>query len=148
MAITNKVSTATSSSSKLAQIQKLEKAILDSLSNPNPLLKLLALARDDSPEVVHKSIWALHRVFIALINEKRVATISGNETTDANSQEDRNVHHEEAKEDEEAQSLTAGWEVKVWVKERLLEYVRVLGGLLRDREEALRVSSNPASSRH
>jgi U3 small nucleolar RNA-associated protein 19 len=147
MAVTNKASTATSSSSKLAQIQKLEKAILDSLSNPNPLLKLLALARDDSPEVVHRSIWALHRVFIALINEKRVATISGNESTDTNSQADQNGH-DEAKEDEEAQSLTAGWEVKVWVKERLLEYVRVLGGLLRDREEALRVSRNSASSRH
>ena len=33
-------------------------------------------------------------------------------------------------------------DVGVWVNERLEEYVEVLGGLLQDKEESLRVSEN------
>lgn len=131
-----------STSGPLAQIQKLESTLLSTPFNPNPLLPLLALARHDSAEVVHKGVWALHRVFIQFINDKRVASISGNEgvvgqTADAETDQ---ASGGGLGAEGLSQDASAGWEVKVWVKERLMEYVRVLGGLLRDKEEALRVS--------
>lgn len=99
----------------LKRIAKLEAQLNADPSDPNPLLPVLQLARNSYAEVVHKAIWALHRMFITLISQRRVAELETTRSDEAD-------------------------EVKVWAKERLDEYIQVLGGLLRDQEEALRVS--------
>lgn len=110
-----------SSTTMAAQIQKLEQQLTASPADPNPLLPLLALARHPSPEVVHKACWALYRVFGTQLSQNRVGGITG-------------------RGDESTASLADGArEAKAWVRERLLEYVSILGGLLRDSESALRV---------
>ena len=113
-------------SNPLARIQTLETACTSSTYDPNPLIPLLALSRHASPEVVHKAIWALHRVFVRYVNEGRVGGIVDGLVV-------RGAR--ESGED----GLGAG-EVKGWVRDRLLEYIEILGGLLRDSESALRVS--------
>ncbi|WVQ83793.1 hypothetical protein IAT38_005937 [Cryptococcus sp. DSM 104549] len=133
-----KPSSASSSSatSPIAQISSLEAALTADSTDPNPLLPLIALARNDSPQVVHKAVWALHRVFILLIGEGRVAGLSGDLVTKTLAEEAEEQAKAEADGDEEK-------EVKVWVRERLLEYLKILGGLVRDIEPALRSSSVP-----
>lgn len=101
----------------LAKIAKLERALTDKPSDPNPLLSLLAAARHADPEVAHKASWALYRVFGAQLAAGRVGGITGEATATA-----------EAK------------DVKGWIRDRLLEFVGVLGGMLCDSEAALRVS--------
>jgi U3 small nucleolar RNA-associated protein 19 len=114
----------------IAQISIHESTLLADLSDPNPLLPLLALARNESAEVVHKAVWALHRVFIPLISQGLVGGLihADLEQNVASGAEDGVVGGDEAR------------AVKAWVRERLVEYIRILGGLLRDREAALRVS--------
>lgn len=105
-----------------AQVDKFEHKLTATPSDPNPLLPLLALARNPSPEVVHKACWALYRVFGTQLAQNRVGGITG-------------------RGDESPASLGDGArEAKGWVRERLLEYVSILGGLLRDSEPSLRVS--------
>jgi hypothetical protein len=111
-----------------ARIQLLEKHLTKKTDsfNPNPLLELVALARHDQPEVVHSAIWALHRVFIKLVGDGRLGRASFKQASG---------------EDEEDIDLDGeGGAVRDWMMKRLGEYVDVLGGLLRDSEEALRVS--------
>ncbi|WVQ97540.1 hypothetical protein IAU59_004654 [Kwoniella sp. CBS 9459] len=139
----SKSTTASSSStptgSPLAQIAKLESTLTDGEYDPNPLLPLLSLARNDAPQVVHKAVWALHRVFIKLIGDGRVAGLNGDLTV-------KNISRDVV---EGAESGLGGVEgdeereVKSWVRERLLEYAEILGGLVRDAEPALRSSSVP-----
>ncbi|ADV22769.1 U3 small nucleolar RNA-associated protein 19 [Cryptococcus gattii E566] len=109
-----------------AQIQKLEVSLSTDDFNPNPLLPLISFARHNDPEVVHKAVWALHRVFIRYIAGGKVAGLSGDLVTPAKKPE-----------------IEGDVDVKGWVRERLLEYVEVLGGLIRDAEPALRSSSIP-----
>jgi U3 small nucleolar RNA-associated protein 19 len=114
----------------IAQISSLESSLLADLSDPNPLLPLLALARNESAEVVHKAVWALHRVFIPLMFKGSVGGLM-------HANLEQNVAEGAGSGDVEGGESRA---VKAWVRERLVEYIRVLGGLLRDREAALRVS--------
>jgi U3 small nucleolar RNA-associated protein 19 len=114
----------------LARIAQLESSLLEQTYNPNNLVPLIRLSRDNDPEVVHKSIWALHRVFVNYIQDEKVggltsAVLQGGERDEGETQV---VLEKEG-----------GREVKSWVRERLLVYVEVLGGLLRDSEEGLRV---------
>ncbi|WVF70372.1 hypothetical protein IAT40_005162 [Kwoniella sp. CBS 6097] len=123
--------------SPLAQIAKLESTLTEGPYDPNSLLPLLTFARNDSPQVVHKAVWALHRIFIKFIGEGRVGGLSGDLTV-KNSKEVEVVDNGvgEVEGDEER-------EVRSWVRERLLEYVEILGGLVKDIEPALRSSSVP-----
>lgn len=108
--------------SALAKIQKLEKALTDKPSDPNPLLPLLALARHAEAEVAHKAVWALYRVFGAQLASGRVGGITGEATSEAKATD-----------------------VKGWIRDRLLEYIAILSGLLCDSEAALRVSTTRAA---
>jgi U3 small nucleolar RNA-associated protein 19 len=110
-----------------ARIQLLEKHLTKKADsfNPNPLLELVSLARHDDPQVVHSAIWALHRVFIKLIGDGRLGRAS--------------LRTNEEEESDEADMGGEGSQVRDWIVKRLGEYVDVLGGLLRDSEEALRV---------
>ncbi|WVR04225.1 hypothetical protein IAU60_001225 [Kwoniella sp. DSM 27419] len=125
-----------SGNSPLTQIPKLEAALLDTSSyDPNPLLPLIHLARGDSPEVVHKAVWALHRVFIRYIGENKVGGLNGDLAVRGARLENAVVDGEDARMGGEER------EVKAWVRERLLDYVEVLGGLVRDIEPGLRTST-------
>lgn len=115
-------------SSPIRQIQSLESTLLADLSDPNPLLPILVYARHDSPEVVHKAIWALHRCFVPLVSANKVGALI---STDTHSKRDG---------EEEGEGGSTERQVKSWVRGRLVEYVEILGGLLRDKEPALRVS--------
>jgi U3 small nucleolar RNA-associated protein 19 len=110
----------------ITRIQLLEKHLTKKTDsfNPNPLLELVALSRHEKPEVVHSAIWALHRVFIKLVGDGRLG---------------RAIFKESDGEDEEIDLDGEGGAVRDWMRKRLREYVDVLGGLLRDSEEALRV---------
>jgi U3 small nucleolar RNA-associated protein 19 len=103
--------------------------LTDAPSDPNPLLGMLALARNPSAEVVHKAVWALYRVFGAQIAAGRVGGITG-----TGEPEVRAISGKEAKDG-------GAREVKGWVRDRLLEFVEILGGLLRDTEAGLRSSA-------
>lgn len=125
-----KPSTSKASSSKLSPldaIAQLESECTSSPFNPNPLIPLLAHARHADAEVVHKAVWALHRVFVRFINDNRVGGISDS------------ARHVAQREEESEDAVAEGGSVKSWVRERLMEYVEVLGGLMRDVEPALRV---------
>ncbi|TXT13423.1 hypothetical protein VHUM_00790 [Vanrija humicola] len=100
------------------QIKALEAKLTAAPADPNPLIALLALARHSDAQVVHKATWALYRVFGLLLAQGRVGGITG-----------------------AAAGAGGAREVKAWVRDRLLEYVAVLGGLLRDSEAALRISA-------
>ncbi|EJT49080.1 hypothetical protein A1Q1_01729 [Trichosporon asahii var. asahii CBS 2479] len=106
--------------SPLLQVQKLEEALTAKPADPNPILALLALARHANPEVVHKAVWALYRVFGVQLAQGRVGGITG------------------PKERESAE-VKDGGKVKSWLRDRLLEYAAILGGLLHDSEAALRL---------
>lgn len=108
------------------RIQLLEKRLTKKSDSfkPNPLLELVALARHDQPEVVHSAIWALHRVFIKLVGDGRLS---------------RAILRSSCGDDEEVDMDGEGGAVRDWMMKRLGEYVDVLGGLLRDSEEGLRV---------
>ncbi|ODN74882.1 hypothetical protein L202_07184 [Cryptococcus amylolentus CBS 6039] len=117
------------STDPLKQVSKYESALTASTFDPNPLLPLIALARHDDPQIVHKAVWALHRVFIKLIGDGKVGGLSGDLVNGAEREQVVGEEGEKA--------------VKAWVRERLLEYVEVLAGLMRDEESALRASSVP-----
>lgn len=105
--------------SPLLQVQKLEEALTAKPADPNPILALLSLARNANPEVVHKAVWALYRVFGVQLAQGRVGGITGLK---------------------ESADVKEGGKVKSWLRDRLLEYAGILGGLLHDSEPALRVS--------
>ena len=125
------------------QVVALETALLSDVYDPNPLIPLLKLSKHDSPEVVHKAIWALHRVFIRYIIDGKVAGISDkpNSKTGTNDlgveREVEEVH--EASEIRDGEVMEAR-KVKGWVRDRLLEYVDVLCRHMSHPEPALRVS--------
>ncbi|KAL1408368.1 Maturation and nuclear export of 40S ribosomal subunits interacting protein [Vanrija albida] len=116
--------------SPLDQIKALERQLTDTPANPNPLLALLQLARHADPEVVHRAAWALYRVFGLLLAQGRVGGITG--AGDASAA---------AVPSEGGGGGGGAREVKAWVRDRLLEYVGVLGGLLSDSEASLRTSA-------
>jgi hypothetical protein len=110
-----------------ARIQLLEKHLTKKTDsfNPNPLLELVALSRHEDPEVVHSAIWALHRVFIKIIGDGRLGRAI--------------LRQSDEEDDGEIDLAGEGSQVRDWMMKRLGEYLDVLGGLLRDSEEALRV---------
>lgn len=109
----------------LEAVPKLEAACTAQSYNPNPLIPLLALSRHEQAEVVHKAIWALHRVFVKYIAEGRVGGIT--ETSRRQVSED------------DGEEVEKEGNVKGWVRDRLLDYVEVLASLLSDTEPSLRV---------
>lgn len=119
-----------SNTSFLAQITQFEAKLLGPTYNPNPLLPLISLSRHGSPPVVHKAVWSLHRVFIKYISEGKVGGFGGN----GKREEEADLSVLRDKEGRESK------EVKGWVRDRLLEYLEILGGMIRDSEESLRVS--------
>ena len=121
-----------SSSTAISKIAALETKLLSTPYNPNPLVQLLNFARHPAPDVVHKAIWALHRVFIRYIKDGKVGGISDTALR-------RRSNSALEAEDDQTEGMEAR-EVRGWVRDRLLEYVEVLGGLVRDREPGLRVS--------
>jgi U3 small nucleolar RNA-associated protein 19 len=116
-----------SKANPLEAIPQLEKACTGSTFNPNSLIPLLVLSRHADPEVVYKAVWALHRVFIKYISDNRVGGIVDSPSRTRGGAE------------EETEDGVNEGSVKGWVRDRLFEYVEVLGGLLRDTEDALRV---------
>lgn len=108
-----------SESPALSQIASLEAALTSSPSaSLNPLADLLALVTSaPEPEVVHKGLYSIGRVFSALANQGRLVELrpSG-----------------ELSESEAA--------VKRWMGERVDEFVVFCSGLLKDVERDLRVS--------
>jgi len=115
-----------SKANPLEAIPHLEKACTASTYNPNSLIPLLALSRHSDPEIVFKAVWALHRVFIKYINDNRVGGIVDSPSRVRGGEEEGEETKDEGS-------------VKGWVRDRLFDYVEVLGGLLRDSEDALRV---------
>ncbi|WWC58943.1 uncharacterized protein I303_101488 [Kwoniella dejecticola CBS 10117] len=130
----------TASSNPLNQITRLESTLLGEEYDPNPLVPLIALSRHDDPQIVHKAVWALHRVFIKFIAENKVGGLNGDLTSTRNAATS-SVHDNSIGGGDN--DLGEEREVKAWVRERLLEYIEVLGGLVRDNEPALRSSSVP-----
>ncbi len=112
----------------LNTITTTESTLLSSTYNPNPLLTLISLTRENEPEVVHKSIWSLYRVFVKFLADGKLTRVSMRSQTDEEEQGDgkENV-------------------VAEWVEERLKEYTEVLCGLIWDSEGSLRVSSSSCS---
>ena len=127
-----------STGSALIKIAKLEQTLLSTSHDPNPLLPLIALSRNAEPDIVHKAVWALHRVFIRYVSEGKVGGITSSNIFpwQTRLQPDQDVDVAVNGQ------VTEAREVKGWVRDRLLEYVEVLSGLMRDSEAALRVSDS------
>jgi hypothetical protein len=111
----------------LKLIPTLEAELLGSIYNPNPLIPLLSLTRHPDPEVVHKSIWALYRVFTRYITDNRLQGI-GLYTFERNTSKPSSTDESKL--------------VKRWMEERVYEYADILAGLLRDVEPSLRKSGS------
>ncbi|THH14571.1 hypothetical protein EW146_g5773 [Bondarzewia mesenterica] len=98
-------------------IRELETKLTDAITSKaslNPLADLLDLTTAASdPQVVHKGIYALYRIFVTLITQGKLDPQS----------------------DEEAKV------VREWISERLNVYSAFLFGLLKDEEPTLRTSS-------
>ncbi|CDZ97910.1 Predicted nucleolar protein involved in ribosome biogenesis [Phaffia rhodozyma] len=123
---------------KLSQISAFEEVLLPSTSSLNPLIDLLSLVKTSpEPEVVHKGVYALGRVFTALLTQNRLnfqlrkrsnrqrigpGAGAGSDDDEAKGQE---------QEDREVM-------VMEWVKARFNDYIEYLGGLLKDVETELR----------
>ena len=110
-------SDAHSSSDVASRIQSLEQQIVAAVSSKsslNPLADLLDLARSTSdPQTLSKAIYALYRVFVVIITNGLLLSVSGSDETRA---------------------------VRSWIQDRLHGYVELLTGLLKDEESILRVS--------
>ena len=99
-----------------ASVQSLEQQIVTAIAakaSLNPLADLLELARDTSdPQALLKAIYALYRVFVVIITNGLLLTVSGSDETRT---------------------------VRQWIQERLQGYVELLVGLLKDEESLLRL---------
>lgn len=111
----------------MSQITAHESALSSSDFNPNPLIPLLALARNDSPEIAHKAAWALYRVYVKLIAAGRVRY--------------HGARRKEKLRDEGAGDEDEAKKVSRWMNDRFDEYVETLQGMLRDSEPSLRKSA-------
>lgn len=127
--------TANSTSSQIAKVTEYETQLTSSTKktefNPNPLIPLTALARHNSPEVVHKAVWALYRAWVKIITDGHLIPNA------AGGQADATRTKSEEKDDSPEAAAAA---VQKWMMERLREYQEILAGLLRDSEPSLRVS--------
>jgi len=110
----------------LRMLPALEQQLTSTEYDPNPLIPLLSLARHPEPEVVHKAIWALYRVFVKLIAEDRLQGLGllPFDRTRTNEVKDQSKI------------------VRRWMEERLYDYADILAGCLRDREPSLRKSGS------
>ncbi|CAK9784731.1 CBF-domain-containing protein [Cutaneotrichosporon oleaginosum] len=104
--------------SALSKIAQLEQALTETPSDPNPLLPLLAAARHADPEVAHKAAWAAYRVFGAQLAAGRVGGITG-----------------------EPGAAGEAKDARAWLRDRLLDFIGILGGMLSDSEASLRASA-------
>lgn len=98
-------------------IQQLEEDLTDAATNNgslNPLADLLDVAlKANGPQDTSKAIYALYRVFVVIISNDKLS-LDGDDAAKV---------------------------VKAWIWERLNSYVEFLGGLLKDEEKILRVST-------
>lgn len=129
--------TTDSTSSQIAKVTEYETQLTSSTKktefNPNPLIPLTALARQSSPEVVHKAVWALYRAWIKILTDGHLIPNA------AGGQADATRTKSEEKDDSPEAAAAA---VQKWMMERLRDYQEILAGLLRDSEPSLRVSSS------
>lgn len=109
----------------LSQIASLESTLLSPSSlSLNPLADLLHLTTTSpDPSVVHKGVYALGRVFARLIESGRIV-------------EKREGGGAVANEGGEKEA-----KVREWARARLAEFVAFAGGLMKDQEKDLRVST-------
>lgn len=122
-------SSSSKSSSKLSQIAQLEASLLPSTSSLNPLVDLLNLTTSSpEPELVHKAVYSLGRVFSALFTQNRLTY----QPRFRKKRDQDDELNEQAEIDRE--KLVADW-----TKARFDEYITFLGGLLKDVELELRV---------
>lgn len=100
-------------------IQSLEQQIVAAVSSKatlNPLADLIDLARNTSDaQTLSKAIYALYRAFVVIITSGLLLNVSGSDETRA---------------------------VRMWIQERLREYVELLSSLLQDEESVLKVRHN------
>ena len=111
----------------LKVLPTIEQQLTGSQYDPNPLVPLLSLARHPEPEVVHKSIWALYRVYIKFIAEDRFQGLGLLPF-------DRTRSSADVKDQSKI--------VRRWMEERLYDYADILAGCLRDKEPSLRKSAS------
>jgi U3 small nucleolar RNA-associated protein 19 len=106
-----------SSEDKTSRIQQLETELNLAISNNtsiNTLVDLLEISKSaEEPQICSKSIYALYRIFVALIASGRL----------------------DLKGDENAKV------VRAWIREKLNAYTDLLVGLMNDSEKSLRVSA-------
>lgn len=127
--------TTNSAASQIAKITEYETQLTSAAKktefNPNPLIPLTALARHDSPEVVHKAVWALYRAWVKILSDGHLVPTAAGGQGDAGRTKNGSG-------DESPEAAAAA--VQKWMMDRLNEYLEVLAGLLRDSEPSLRVS--------
>ena len=107
---------ATKQHGDLAHVQRLEKLLLEAVSDKtslNPLVDLLDATKDaGDPHVLFKCIYALYRVFASITDARMLVP-----TSDAGAKV-----------------------VRAWIWERFNIFTDILVGLMNDPEKALRVS--------
>lgn len=123
---TGSSSAASGSTSKVAQVQALERSLLpssdDRAPSLNPLVDLLRLTTaSPEPEVVHKGVYACGRVFAYLAVEGRVGQVAVGRAGKA------------------AEVAEGEDKVRRWLADRLAEWVAFCQGLMKDVEGDLRV---------
>lgn len=127
--------TVNSTASQIAKVTEYETLLTSSTNktefNPNPLIPLTALARHNSPEVVHKAVWALYRAWVKILTDGHLVPTPAGGQADA-------TRSKSAEKDDSPEAAAAA--VQKWMMERLREYQEILAGLLRDSEPSLRVS--------
>ncbi|GHJ86489.1 hypothetical protein NliqN6_2891 [Naganishia liquefaciens] len=128
--------TSNSTASQIAKVTEYESQLTSSTKktefNPNPLIPLTALARHNSPEVVHKAVWALYRAWVKILTDGHLVPTAAGGQADVT-----RPKHEEKDDSPEAAAAA----VQKWMMERLREYQEILAGLLRDSEPSLRKSA-------
>lgn len=129
------MATTNSAASQIAKITEYEIQLTSAAKktefNPNPLIPLTALARHDSPEVVHKAVWALYRAWVKILSDGHLVPTAAGGQGDAG-------RTKNGLGDESPEAAAAA--VQKWMMDRLNEYLEILAGLLRDSEPSLRVS--------
>ncbi|KAI5452760.1 Maturation and nuclear export of 40S ribosomal subunits interacting protein [Naganishia albida] len=128
--------TANSTASQIAKITEYETQLTSAVKktefNPNALIPLTALARHESPEVVHKAVWALYRAWVKILSDGHLVPTPAGGQGDA-------ARSKNGSEDESPEAAAAA--VQKWMMDRLNEYLEILAGLLRDSEPSLRKSA-------
>jgi hypothetical protein len=125
-----------SAASQIAKVAEYESQLASATKktefNPNALIPLTTLARNDSPEVAHKAVWALHRAWVKILSDGHLVPSSAGGHAES-------VKGKGSKEDDSPEAAAAV--VQKWLMDRLKEYQDILVGFLHDSEPSLRVCS-------